>query len=78
MPPDGCAGGIRGGDRGEFLKYVAELLQAEPSIGDGCVFRAAQRAQARFYDPPDLSDGHGKGAPGTSKYSRVNYGRQSD
>jgi hypothetical protein len=40
-------------DHSLFLERVAELLNAEPEIGDGTVYRAVREAQKVCWTPPD-------------------------
>jgi hypothetical protein len=42
-------------DRVPFLEGVAEALAAEPTLGDGVVYRVAVQAQRRFWTPPTVN-----------------------
>jgi hypothetical protein len=54
-------------DRGAFLELVAQLLQEQPTIGDGTVHRIAVEAQRRFWSPPAVDGTTGRGV---GKYGR--------
>jgi len=40
-------------DQHSFLARVAELLTAEPELGDGVVYRAVRAAQKDYWEPPE-------------------------
>jgi hypothetical protein len=46
-------------DRGAYLEAVATALQAQPTIGDGAVYRIAVEMQRRFWSPPNRTSGAG-------------------
>jgi hypothetical protein len=39
-------------DRSPFLEAVVQALQAEPTVGDGVLYRVAVECQRRFWTPP--------------------------
>ena len=39
-------------DQTVFMQRVAELLHAEPELGDGVVHRVVRVAQQQFWQPP--------------------------
>jgi hypothetical protein len=48
-----------------YLQTVADTLRASPVIGDGTVYRAAEAAQKRYFEPSSL-----EGCVGVVKYGR--------
>jgi hypothetical protein len=41
--------------REPFLREVAQMLQAQPQLGDGSLHRLIMEVQRRHRDPPNLS-----------------------
>ena len=51
--------------REPFLREVAQLLQAQPELGDGSLHRLLVVVQQRYFDPPQFASDNG------GKYDRL-------
>ena len=50
--------------RGAFLEAMAQVLAAQPELGDGSVGRAIAATQRAFFDPPHLEHRASRGKYG--------------